>query len=89
MTFPFDISATDGRARTGVLKTRARDIRTPAFMPVGTAGTVKAMTADAVRDHGRADGARQHLPPDAAPGRRAVWRAWAACTASWTGTARS
>ena len=44
MTFSLDISATDGAARTGVLKTPRGDIRTPAFMPVGTAGTVKAMT---------------------------------------------
>jgi queuine tRNA-ribosyltransferase len=47
--FPFDIAATDGAARTGVLKTPRGDIRTPAFMPVGTAGTVKALTVDQVR----------------------------------------
>ena len=52
MTFPFDISATDGAARTGVLKTPRGDIRTPAFMPVGTAGTVKAMTVDQVSQTG-------------------------------------
>lgn len=52
MTFPFDISATDGRARTGVLKTPRGDIRTPAFMPVGTAATVKALTVDQVRQTG-------------------------------------
>jgi queuine tRNA-ribosyltransferase len=46
--FPFAISATDGRARTGVLATPRGDIRTPAFMPVGTAGTVKALTVDQV-----------------------------------------
>jgi queuine tRNA-ribosyltransferase len=46
--FPFEISATDGAARTGVLKTPRGDIRTPAFMPVGTAGTVKALTVDQV-----------------------------------------
>ncbi|MDP2118171.1 MAG: tRNA guanosine(34) transglycosylase Tgt, partial [Brevundimonas sp.] len=48
MPFPFDIAATEGRARTGVLKTPRGDIRTPAFMPVGTAATVKAMTVDQV-----------------------------------------
>jgi len=48
VTFPFDISATDGRARTGVLRTARGDIRTPAFMPVGTAATVKALTVDQV-----------------------------------------
>ena len=46
--FPFRIDATDGRARTGVLQTARGDIRTPAFMPVGTAGTVKALTVDQV-----------------------------------------
>lgn len=46
--FPFQIAATDGAARTGVLKTSRGDIRTPAFMPVGTAGTVKALTVDQV-----------------------------------------
>jgi queuine tRNA-ribosyltransferase len=46
--FPFSISATDGKARTGVLSTPRGDIRTPAFMPVGTAGTVKALSVDQV-----------------------------------------
>jgi len=46
--FPFAIAATDGRARTGVLATTRGEIRTPAFMPVGTAATVKAMTVDQV-----------------------------------------
>jgi queuine tRNA-ribosyltransferase len=52
VAFPFEISATDGAARTGVLKTPRGDIRTPAFMPVGTAATVKAMTVDQVKDTG-------------------------------------
>jgi queuine tRNA-ribosyltransferase len=46
--FPFTVSATDGKARTGVLQTPRGDIRTPAFMPVGTAGTVKALTVEQV-----------------------------------------
>src|SRR5215475_12639440 len=50
--FPFEIHARDGAARTGVLKTPRGDIRTPAFMPVGTAGTVKALTVDQVRQAG-------------------------------------
>lgn len=50
--FPFEIAATDGGARTGVLKTPRGDIRTPAFMPVGTAGTVKALTVDQVAETG-------------------------------------
>ncbi len=43
MSITFTISATSGRARTGVISTAHGDIRTPAFMPVGTAATVKAM----------------------------------------------
>jgi queuine tRNA-ribosyltransferase len=50
--FPFDIHATDGAARTGVLRSPRGDIRTPAFMPVGTAATVKAMTMDQVASTG-------------------------------------
>ena len=50
--FPFDIHATDGAARTGVLKTTRGEIRTPAFMPVGTAATVKALTVDQVASTG-------------------------------------
>ena len=46
--FPFTINATDGKARAGVLATPRGDIRTPAFMPVGTAGTVKALTVEQV-----------------------------------------
>src|SRR5689334_9042459 len=52
MAFPFLINAVDGKARTGVLSTPRGDIRTPAFMPVGTAGTVKALTVDQVRQAG-------------------------------------
>jgi queuine tRNA-ribosyltransferase len=48
----FDIAARDGRARTGTLRTTRGDIRTPAFMPVGTAATVKAMLPDNVRATG-------------------------------------
>jgi len=50
--FPFDIAARDGAARTGVLRTARGDIRTPAFMPVGTAGTVKALTMEQVAQTG-------------------------------------
>ena len=38
--FEFSISAIDGAARTGIIKTPRGEIRTPAFMPVGTAATV-------------------------------------------------
>jgi queuine tRNA-ribosyltransferase len=50
--FPFSVSATDGKARTGVLTTPRGEIRTPAFMPVGTAGTVKALTVEQVAQTG-------------------------------------
>jgi len=50
--FPFTIAATEGAARTGILSTPRGDIRTPAFMPVGTAGTVKALTVDQVKSTG-------------------------------------
>ena len=48
----FDISARDGAARTGVLTTGRGEIHTPAFMPVGTAGTVKAMLPESVKATG-------------------------------------
>jgi queuine tRNA-ribosyltransferase len=48
MRFSFNLTATDGRARTGVITTPRGAIRTPAFMPVGTAATVKAMLPDSV-----------------------------------------
>jgi queuine tRNA-ribosyltransferase len=50
--FPFEIHARDGAARTGVLKTPRGEVRTPAFMPVGTAGTVKGLTVDHVEATG-------------------------------------
>ena len=50
--FRFALAATDGAARTGALHTPRGTIRTPAFMPVGTAGTVKAMLPESVRATG-------------------------------------
>ena len=50
--FSFTLAATDGAARTGVIQTPRGEIRTPAFMPVGTAATVKAMLPDSVRATG-------------------------------------
>ena len=46
--FSFQLAATDGAARTGVISTPRGEIRTPAFMPVGTAATVKAMLPESV-----------------------------------------
>jgi queuine tRNA-ribosyltransferase len=48
----FRVDAVDGRARAGVLATPRGEIRTPAFMPVGTAATVKAMLPESVRATG-------------------------------------
>ena len=50
--FHFTVQATDGRARSGVIQTPRGEIRTPAFMPVGTAATVKAMLPESVRATG-------------------------------------
>jgi len=50
--FDFSIHATDGKARTGTIRMLRGDIRTPAFMPVGTAATVKGMKPETVRATG-------------------------------------
>lgn len=52
MTLHWTMAARDGAARAGTLMTAHGEVPTPVFMPVGTAGTVKAMTADAVRSTG-------------------------------------
>ena len=48
----FTVGATDGAARTGVISTPRGEIRTPAFMPVGTVGTVKGLYLDQVKETG-------------------------------------
>lgn len=50
--FQFNVTAQSGKARRGVISTPRGEIRTPAFMPVGTAATVKAMMPDSVRQTG-------------------------------------
>ncbi|VAV95958.1 Queuine tRNA-ribosyltransferase [hydrothermal vent metagenome] len=50
--FSFSITATEGKARTGKISMMRGEIRTPAFMPVGTAATVKAMKPESVRATG-------------------------------------
>lgn len=50
--FAFTVDASNGKARKGLIKMRRGDIRTPAFMPVGTAATVKAMRPEEVRATG-------------------------------------
>jgi queuine tRNA-ribosyltransferase len=48
----FEVSATDGAARAGILRTAHGEVRTPAFMPVGTKATVKSLHPDEVREAG-------------------------------------
>ena len=48
----FTLTATDGNARLGKVSTAHGDINTPAFMPVGTAATVKAMTPEDLEEIG-------------------------------------
>jgi queuine tRNA-ribosyltransferase len=50
--FQFSLHTTDGMARRGTILTSRGEIRTPAFMPVGTVGTVKAMYPEQVRETG-------------------------------------
>ncbi|MGN6103337.1 MAG: tRNA guanosine(34) transglycosylase Tgt [Devosia sp.] len=50
--FQFSLHTTDGMARRGTILTSRGEIRTPAFMPVGTVGTVKAMYPEQVRGTG-------------------------------------
>ena len=50
--FTFELSCTDGAARVGVVKMPRGEIHTPAFMPVGTVGSVKAMLPESVRATG-------------------------------------
>ena len=86
----FELLATLGHARAGILHTPRGDIETPVFMPVGTAGTVKAMTADELRapplDAQIILGNTYHLY--LRPGLEVIG-APAACTGSRRGTARS
>lgn len=52
MSDTFELHATDGAARAGVVRTAHGDVPTPAFMPVGTKATVKTLDPDEVRDLG-------------------------------------
>ncbi|MDY7010383.1 MAG: tRNA guanosine(34) transglycosylase Tgt [Planctomycetota bacterium] len=51
-TFSFRVDKTDGRARTGVLRTAHGQVATPVFMPCGTYGAIKGVTPDQLRDAG-------------------------------------
>jgi queuine tRNA-ribosyltransferase len=48
----FEVTATDGAARAGILRTAHGEVKTPAFMPVGTKGTVKSLDPDELRTVG-------------------------------------
>ena len=50
--FSYSLTAVDKKARSGIISTPRGEIRTPAFMPVGTAATVKAMLPESVRSTG-------------------------------------
>jgi queuine tRNA-ribosyltransferase len=50
--FTFELTATDGGARAGVIRTAGGEVPTPVFMPVGTQGTVKCLTPAQVRSTG-------------------------------------
>ena len=50
--FSFEISHSDGAARCGEITTPHGQVRTPAFMPVGTAGAVKAIFPDQIKQSG-------------------------------------
>jgi len=52
MTLKFELKASHKKARTGILSTAHGDVRTPAFMPVGTRGTVKGMLPESVKTTG-------------------------------------
>ena len=82
--FRFRVLATNGTARRGEISTPRGVIRTPAFMPVGTVGTVKALYPEQVRDAG-ADiilGNTYHLM--LRPGAERVAKL-GGCTNSWAG----
>ena len=50
MTMKFELDKTSGRARRGRMQFERGTVETPAFMPVGTLGTVKGMTPEEVKD---------------------------------------
>ena len=87
--FPFTLKAQDGKARTGAIATPRGVIRTPAFMPVGTGATVKAMFPEDVAASRRRHHPRQHLSSDAADPAPSASPSSAGCTNSCIGRSRS
>ena len=90
MSDHFQLLKTDSAtaARRGRLRTRHGTVETPIFMPVGTQGTVKALTPQHIRDIGSQIilGNTYHL--NLRPGSELI-RDLAGCTSSWVGTAPS
>ena len=85
MTLPFSIQAQAGPARLARIDTAHGDVETPAFMPVGTAGTVKAVPQDVLEDLVKIWARRSFwaIPITSTCGRGMSWCAsWAACTSS-------
>jgi queuine tRNA-ribosyltransferase len=88
MAFSFRVTHADGAARAGVMSTPHGDVETPAFMPVGTQGAVKAMTVQTLEEAGARIilGNTYHLwlrpGAELSPGA-------AGCTASTAGRGRS
>ena len=69
----FEIVATDGNARAGLLTTAHGQIETPVFMPVGTKASVKSMLPAELENSSMIGGAHRTPPPS---------RSWAGCTGS-------
>ena len=67
----FELVASEGEARAGVLRTAHGEVRTPVFMPVGTKASVKSVDPDELRALGARDRAREQLSPALPPGRGA------------------
>ncbi len=87
--FSFAVLARDARARAGLLRTPHGEVETPAFMPVGTAGAVKAVLHRDLREIGARILLANTYHLMLRPGRRAGGAASAGCTASRAGRARS
>jgi hypothetical protein len=84
----FEILARDpgSAARRGRLWTAHGPVETPVFMPVGTQGSVKAMSPAELQEDGLPHSAGQHLSPERPAGHGGDEKPWAACTGSWAGT---
>ena len=84
----FELQATDGAARAGMLRTAHGDLRTPAFMPVGTKATVKSVDPRELATSAPRSCSATRTTCTSAPA-RSDRRARRAARDSWAGTARS